>query len=84
MRYKGFGSLEETYIDLILREAYIPLGIVPFATDDGGNFFCISTRKDDFDYVYYCNNDHYNINNREECLTILTENFKDFINDLKP
>lgn len=39
IKYDGFGILEEVYESLILSENYLSKGIVPFATDDGGNFF---------------------------------------------
>jgi len=82
LKYRGFSSVEDTNKDLILLENYLPTGIVPFATDDGGNFFCISARLVDFGCIYYCNNDHYNIYNHEECLLLLERSFKTFIENL--
>jgi len=83
LKYPSLGiSLEDTYRDLVLLEKYLPIGIVPFATDDGGNFFCISVRDKDFGAIYYCNNDHYNIKNKEECLSAIDKSFKHFINNL--
>lgn len=79
---EGFSSLEEMYRDMVIRESYLPVGIVPFATDDGGNLFCISSREQDFGAVYYHNNDHYNIDNKEEALTLLDRSFKHFIDNL--
>ncbi|MDO6429025.1 SMI1/KNR4 family protein [Flavitalea sp. BT771] len=78
----GFVSLEETYRDLIILESYLPIGIIPFGTDDGGNSFCISARKEDHGFVYYCNDDHYNTENKEECLTLIDKSFKHFIDNL--
>ncbi len=82
IKYEGFSRLEEVYKNLIIDELYLPMGIIPFATDDGGNFFCISARKNDYGFIYYCNNDHYNIENKEECLTLIEKNFKAFIENL--
>jgi len=82
IKYEGFGSFEETYTDLVLLEEYLPAGILPFAVDDGGNFFCISARDEDYNNIYYCNNDDYNPENNEEHLTWLTNNFGDFLDRL--
>jgi cell wall assembly regulator SMI1 len=82
IKAEGFINLEKTYRDMVLLESYLPVGIVPFATDDGGNLFCISARQQDFGTVYYHNNDHYNITNKEEALTILDRSFKHFIDNL--
>lgn len=83
IKYEGFvNNLEESYEDLVLTESYLPSGIVPFANDEGGNLFCISTRKEDYGVVYYCNNDHYNTSNKEECFTQLDKSFRHFIDSL--
>lgn len=77
----GIG-LEVMYENLIVKESYLPLGIIPFANDDSGNMFCLSARESDFGSVYYCNNDDYDIDNKEECLTLLDKGFKRFIDNL--
>ena len=82
LKYDGFGRIETTYKNLVLDENYLPIGIVPFATDDGGNFFCISTRGKDFGNVYYSNNDHYDIEDKESALSLLENNFTNFIDKL--
>ncbi len=83
LKYDGFVNLENTYKNLALLENYFPLGIVPFAVDDGGNFFCISARKIDFGRIYFLENEHYNIQNKElEYLTPVENSFKDFIDGL--
>lgn len=80
--YEGFTSLEKTYKNLILSEKYLPIGIIPFCTDDGGNFFCISCRERDYGYVYYCNNDNYNMLNNEDSLIKIEENFASFLENI--
>ena len=82
LKHKGFESIEDSYNNLILMESYLPKQILLFATDDGGNFFCISCRKNDFGYIYYCNNDHYNTEKPEECLSLLDKSFKHFVDNL--
>jgi len=82
IKHEDLGSLESTYKDLVILEKYLPEGIVPFACDDGGNFFCISLRNRDYDHVYYCDNNHYNVIDNEEYLTLLTNSFNDFLKEL--
>jgi SMI1 / KNR4 family (SUKH-1) len=82
LKYEGFGNLENTYKNLALLENYFPLGIIAFAVDDGGNFFCISVRKKDFGKVYYLNNDHYEVGAEESALTFLENTFTDFLDGL--
>ena len=67
---------------MVLLENYLPTGIVPFANDDGGNLFCISARQQDYGKILYCNNDHYEVNDREKCLTLIEENLFDFLKNL--
>lgn len=81
-KYEGFDRIESVYENLVLTENHLPLGIVPFATDDGGNFFCISVRNKDYGKVYYFNNDHFNVANPETALTLLEETFARFIENL--
>jgi hypothetical protein len=82
LKFEGFGNIEFIYQDLVLNKKYLPNGIIPFASDDGGNLFCISCRDEDYNCVYYCNNDHYNTNNNEAHLTLLNKSFNDFLNNL--
>ena len=82
IKYDGFSHLEKVYKNLAIEELYLPEKILPFATDDGGNLFCISAREKDYGCIYYCNNDHYNVNHKEECLTLVDKSFKGFIANL--
>lgn len=82
IKEKRFTNLEEMYRDLVVLESYLPIGIIPFATDDGGNLFCISAREEDYGSVYYHNNDHYNIEMKGSALTLLDHSFKHFIDNL--
>lgn len=79
LKYEGFGKIEDTYENLVLAEKYLPSGLVVFATDDGGNFFCVSVREEDYGKVYYFNNDHYDVIKPEAALTLLEDAFADFI-----
>ena len=82
MKYEGFGNLENTYINLILDKKYLPKEILPFAIDDGGNFFCISSRSEDYGAIYYCNNDEYENDEVEVPMKPVEKSFNEFINKL--
>jgi hypothetical protein len=50
--------LEDTA--LVLRRAgFFPDHLVAFAGDPGGDFFCVSTRREDFGSIYFYRNDYY-------------------------
>lgn len=83
LKYDDLGKIETIYRDLFILENYLPEGIVPFATDDGGNFFCISARMQDYGNVYYFNNDHYDVENEHSAMEYLENTFSDFIENLK-
>lgn len=83
IKYDGFQNLENSYRNLTVLEQYLPVGVIPFATDDGGNFFCISAREKDYGNIYYCNNDDYNTEDKEECLTKLGDSFRAFVDGLQ-
>ena len=82
LKYDGFDKIETVYENLVLVEKYLPIGIVPFATDDGGNLFCISVREKDFGNIYYFNNDHYNMRDKESALILLENTLENFIGKL--
>lgn len=82
IKYDGFDILEKVYESLILSKNYLSKGIVPFATDDGGNFFCISCTRKSLGEVFYCDNNHYNVNNKDECLIQIENSFTDFLNNI--
>lgn len=63
----------------MLIENHLPPGLVVFATDDGGNFFCVSVREQDYGKIYYFNNDHFDVTKPEAALTLLEDCFANFI-----
>ena len=82
IKYKGFSNLEAVYRQVTIDDPYLPVGIFPFAVDDGGNFFCISVRLNDYDCIYYCNDDHYESMEEEGYLELLTTGFGKFLDNL--
>ncbi len=49
----GVNTLEVAIDDLQLTEQHIPKEEIPFADDQGGNVFTISTKKEDYGNIYY-------------------------------
>lgn len=70
----GRVPIEEHYKDLM--EGFPELkGLLPFAYDDGGNLFLLSTRQSDFANVYIWLMD-------ETELDFVSESFSSFLNEL--
>jgi hypothetical protein len=78
-KFEGFDQIENVYENLTVALRYLPVGMVPFANDNGGNFFCVSARAKDFGQVFYCNNDHYVKGDPESPLVHLEDSFNDFL-----
>lgn len=49
----GINTLEVAIDDLQLTEQHIPREEIPFANDQGGNVFTISTREEDYGKIYF-------------------------------
>jgi hypothetical protein len=82
IKYKGFSQLEDAYDNLFITEQILPVGFLPFASDDGGDFFCISTLPDSYNQVFFCDMHHYDPEVIEEYITQIAKSFKDFIENL--
>jgi hypothetical protein len=82
IKYEGFTHFEEAYNDLFIIEQVLPLGYVPFAVDDGGNFFCFSVLPSNYNSVFYAAMYHYSSENPSDYLTIVGLSFKNFIDNL--
>ena len=82
IKHAGFSQLETAYDDLFVTEQILPPGFLPFASDDGGDFFCISTLPDSYNEVFFCDMHHYNPENTEEYITSLSKSFNRFVEGL--
>ena len=82
IKHKGFTQLEEAYTDLFVFEQILPVGLLPFASDDGGDFFCISMLPDSYNRVFFCDMHHYDAENIEKYCTLISNSFNDFIENL--
>lgn len=49
----GINTLEESIDTLQITEEHIPKEEIPFADDQGGNVFTISTKEEDYGKIYY-------------------------------
>lgn len=49
----GINTLEVAIDDLQITEQHIPREEIPFADDQGGNVFTISTREEDYGKIYF-------------------------------
>ena len=49
----GINTLEVAIDDLQITEQHIPREEIPFADDQGGNVFTISTRENDYGNIYF-------------------------------
>jgi hypothetical protein len=47
------GDFEDTIEDLMLEQGVIPVYLIPFAIDEGGDFYCISTEKSNYGKIYF-------------------------------
>lgn len=70
------------YDDLFIVEKILPIGFLPFAVDDGGNFFCISIFPETYNAVFFCDMHHYDKEIIENYFTLVSLSFNDFINNL--
>lgn len=82
IKYKGFTQYEEAYNDLFIIEQVLPWGYIPFAVDDGGNFFCLCVQPNNYNHVFYAAMYHYNAENASEYLINVGSSFKDFVDKL--
>jgi cell wall assembly regulator SMI1 len=80
--HEGFTQLEEVYTDLFIIEQILPSGFLPFATDDGGDLFCISTLPSMYNAIFFCDMHHYEAEKIENYFTQLSVSFNDFIENL--
>lgn len=72
-------SLESTYLDLKSNDLF-PSGYLPFAMDEGGDYFLYSMRND-FGSIYFNQSEYYEEPDR--FMIKLSDNFGKFLNSLK-
>ena len=63
------------------KESWWPKGYLPFAYDEGGEYFCISTNTEDFGVVYYFASDSIE-DEPEDALIRVSACFADFLDQI--
>lgn len=53
------GSFENVMKDLVLELGMIPRHLIPFAINEGGDFYCMSVKKKSRGQIYFFGNDSY-------------------------
>lgn len=69
-------KLKDIYEDWWIEE------FIPFASDEGGDDFCFSTRDFDYGCIYFFMSDCLDDENPENALIKVGENFTQFINNM--
>ncbi|GGZ15417.1 SMI1/KNR4 family protein [Novosphingobium colocasiae] len=72
-------GLENTYLDLRSND-FFSSGYLPFAMDEGGDYFLYSMR-DDFGSIYFNQSEYYG--DPDRFMIKLSDNFEKFLNSLK-
>jgi cell wall assembly regulator SMI1 len=52
-------GFEETYRDLALDNPLFPAGVIPFAVDEGGDYFAYSVRPESYGQILFVQSDYF-------------------------
>ena len=77
----GSDTIEETYKDVFLENVDMPSQLVPFASDAGGDYFCIDIAKETYGRVVFFESEYYE--NLSRAMIELAGSFSEFISKLK-
>ena len=76
---KTFDDLGKTY-RMLVEEKQIPPRLLPFASDPGGNYICISVvAGEDYSKVYFCNHEWEDPKTGFMILSPIADSFTEFI-----
>ena len=73
--------LERSFYVVRVKNQLIPSFLDPFAFDPFGNYFCFSTRVDDFGAIYFCCMD---ARDPRRTAKLLSRSLNEFLENLKP
>lgn len=73
-------EFEETYRDLALSNPYFPKGYIPFAVDEGGDYFLYDIRPGHYGEVAFNQSDYFGDESRY--VVKLSDSFANFIESL--
>lgn len=85
-RFHGFYTVNNNFektLKNVNDESWWIKGFIPFGYDEGGETFCFSTRNNDYGCIYYFMSDCIDDENPEDAYLKVSENFLDFINNMK-
>lgn len=73
-------TVETVCEDLCIEQKVIPRFLVPFAADQGGDYFCFSVKADEPGAIYFFNGEHYD--EPDACIRV-ADSLREFIEGLK-
>ena len=82
VKHNSGNDLFET-LRLLHDPEVMPLWLIPFGYEAGGNLFCMSTRVEDNGVIYYYNHEFEYGDDPENHVTYLSPSLLEFINSLK-
>src|SRR5262245_2590120 len=71
---KSGNTIEDNYAELVLREGIIPRGLIPFAIDPAGDYYCISSETGS---ISIFRSEH--LPDLSRCITLLADSMSDFV-----
>lgn len=78
----GNDSVEQTYRDVFLNNSLTPGGLLPFAVDSSGDYFCVSLRAETKGAIIFFDSEYYDQPDR--CQIFLASSFETFVFKLTP
>ena len=76
----GDTSFEHSYVMLVVRTPEFPRGYLPFAYDEGGDYFLYSVKPESFGNIMFNQQDYYG--DDERFVVFLAPSLREFINSL--
>lgn len=73
-------GFEETYEGLVLNTPEFPRGFIPFAVDQGGDYFLFSIRKEDYGSISFNQSEYYD--DPERFVIFLAPSLKAFLDGM--
>jgi len=75
------GSFEDVVKYLIIEMEVMPKYLIPFANDEGGDFYCISTKKESYGKVYFFWSEF--CDDLDRAIEYVAPSFGDFLNKMQ-
>lgn len=73
-------SFEASYSSLVLDNPLFPAGVIPFAVDEGGDYFVYSVRPESYGHILFVQSDYFEEPDRY--LVFLSPNLASFLDAL--